>query len=233
MGTLIDIAASVLSQAGRRVEMAGQNISNVSTPGYKRRVGFATYLGAEGAGPGRGAAGMVPDLSPGRLNETGNPHDLAIAGQGFFTINVSGQPLYTRQGQFHRDADGRLVTTHGFPVQAEGGGDVLLKRADFKVLADGTVVEGGEPVAKLAVVEILNPQNATYADGGMLSAAADDVRPAGAAMLQQGALEASNVSMGDEMVAMMEALRRAEAGQRLAGVYDDLMNRVFTSFGQP
>lgn len=230
MAGLIDIAAGVMSQAGRRVEMAGQNIANISTPGYKRRVQFGGLLAGQAATPADAA--MVPDLSAGRLSETGAPCDLAIEGEGFFTVNVAGRTLYTRQGQFRLDADGRLVTGQGFAVQQEGGGDIRLKSLDFKVLGDGTIVEEGAPVAKLALVQIVDPHTAAYADGGMLGAPEDGVRPAEAALLRQGALEASNVSMGDEMMTMMEALRRAEAGQRLAGVYDDLMGRVLTTFGQ-
>jgi flagellar basal-body rod protein FlgG len=232
VGNFIDIAASVLSQSERRVEIAGQNIANLTTPGYKRRVSFAAFLPPDGSGLDPLTTGVTPDLAAGKLSETGNPYDLAIAGGGFFTINVAGQSLYTRQGQFQRDADGRLVTAQGFAVQAEGGGDIRLKSADFKVLDDGSVVEDGEPVAKLAIVDFANPQNAAYAEGGLLSMPDADVKPAETSRLRQGMLEASNVSMGDEMISMMEALRRAESGQRLAGVYDDLMGRVLNAFAQ-
>ena len=54
----------------------------------------------------------------------------------------------------------------------------------------------------------------------------------GDATVQQGVYEASNVNTGDEMVMMMEALRRAEAGQRVINVYDDLMGRAVTTFGE-
>lgn len=231
MGNLVDIAAAVLSQSERRVEMSGQNISNITTPGYKRRVSFESFL-APGAAAGQGPANQVPDLSPGKLTNTGNPYDLAIAGTGFFAVTAGGRTLYTRQGQFQRGAEGRLETAQGFAVQAEDGGDITLKGGAFKVLDDGTIEENGEPLARLAVVDFADPKAVTFAEGGLLSAADGDARPAKAAMLRQGMLEASNVSMGDEMVAMMEAVRRAESGQRLVGVYDDLMGRVLQSFGQ-
>lgn len=229
MGSLVDIAAAVLSQSERRVELAGQNISNVATPGYKRRVSFESFLSPD-AGPA--AANQVPDLSPGKLTNTGNPYDFAIAGDGFFAVTAAGRTLYTRQGQFQRGADGRLETAQGFAVQAEDGGDIPLKGGVFKVLDDGTVEEDGQAVAKLALVDFTDPKAATFAEGGLLSAGAGDVQPAKAALLRQGMLEASNVSMGDEMVAMMEAVRRAEGGQKLVGVYDDLMGRVLQAFGQ-
>ncbi|MEO8113197.1 MAG: flagellar hook basal-body protein [Phenylobacterium sp.] len=212
--------------------MAAQNISNITTPGYKRRISFAKVLGAETPSSEQISGQMAPDFSAGKLTSTGNPSDLAIAGRGFFMVGAPGHPLYTRQGQFQRDADGRLVTAQGFPVQAQGGGDIVLKSADFKVLEDGSVLEDGAPVAKLAIVDFANPQAVTYAEGGMFSAPDAEVSQAEAPLLRQGMLEASNVSMGDEMVSMMEALRRAETGQRLVTAYDDLLARVLTTFGQ-
>lgn len=228
MGTFVDIAASVLSQSERRVEIAGQNIANMATSGYKRRVAFAGLLGGSAAA----AADTVPDLSPAKLTMTGRPLDLAIAGAGFFAVNANGRTLYTRQGEFQRDADGRLVTGQGFPVQAVGGGDIVLKSGDVKVLEDGAVLDAGEAVAKLALVDIRDPQSAAYGEAGLFSVLQDGAEPLDTVAVRQGALETSNVSLGDEMVSMMEALRRAETGQKLVGVYDDLMGRVLTAFGQ-
>jgi flagellar basal-body rod protein FlgF len=236
MGTFVDIAASVLSQAERRVEIAGQNVANISTPGYKRRVAFERFL-QSGAQPNATAADIAngdvtPDLAAGKLANTGNPYDLAIAGQAFFTVSVDGRALYTRAGQFQRDADGRLVTAQGFPVQAEGGGDIELKSADFSVQPDGSVLSDGAPVARLGLVQFTDPQAVAFDKSGLFSADDGAVKPAEGALVRQGMLEASNVSMGDEMVAMMAAVRRAETGQRLVSVYDDLMGRVLTAFGQ-
>lgn len=227
MGNIIDIAANVLSQSERRVEIAAQNISNISTPGYKRRASFAAFVTASE----QVQTETGPDLSAGKLADTGNPYDLAISGRGFFTVSGPSHALYTRQGQFKRDADGRLVTGQGYPVQAQGGGEIVLKSADFKVLEDGVVLEGREPVAKLAIVDFASA-DAHYAEVGLFSAPEAAVQPVEAPQLRQGMLESSNVSMGDEMITMMEALRRAETGQRLVGVYDDLMGRVLTSLGQ-
>ena len=67
---------------------------------------------------------------------------------------------------------------------------------------------------------------------GLLSVAADAVRGVDTPVVRQGFLESSNVALGDEMIALMEAVRRAETGQRLMNVYDDLMGRAIITFGQ-
>lgn len=164
--------------------------------------------------------------------DTGNPDDLALTHNGFFLVTSPHGQVYTRQGSFHRDSDGRLVTAQGWPVQAEGGGDIVLKDGDFKIDPDGAITKDGQPVAKLAVMDFAGPKVFADAQDGYLTADGSNMTPVEAPGIRQGALESSNVSTGSEMVAMMEALRRAEAAQRLITVYDDLMGRALSTFGQ-
>ena len=241
MGDLADSVGVILSRVERRVEASSQNIANVTTPGYKRAVSFDSLLGprAEISADGPYISliqknfGTGIDLSPGQLQTTGNPTDLAILGDGFFSVRTpDGAQLYTRQGQFRRDANGHLVTPEGCILQQRGGGDLVLDSGDFKVLGDGTVLQSGEAVGRIGVVTLSHPEAIAYADGGLYSASDDTAAFMDAPSLSQGALEASNVSIGSEMVTIMAALREAQSGQRLMGVYDDLMGRAIATFGQ-
>lgn len=234
MGSFIDAASAILTQSERRAEIAAQNVANISTPGYKRRIGVAQFMDAltmtSPAGP---AESFITDFSIGKQISTDNPYDLALTGPGFFVVQGANGPLYTRQGQFKREGDGRLVTLSGLPVQADGGGDIVLKSQDFKVETDGTVLENGEPVAKLGIVQFADNAHAARTDTGLFTAPSSSVNSVEGASVRQGALEASNVSTGDDMVSIMEAVRRAETAQRLVSVYDDLMGRALSTFGQP
>ena len=243
MGDFIDSVGLVLSRVGRRVETSAQNISNISTPGYKRAVSFESVLNAQDArlDPDGGNSvagtrmgmGSAIDFSPGQPQNTGNPGDLAILGAGFFSVRTGdGSVLYTRQGQFQRDADGHLVNAQGGVLQQTGGGDLVLKGGDFKVLGDGTVVQSGEAIGRIAIAAISDPAVMHYAEDGLYTAPDDAVSAMDAPSVSQGALEASNVSMGAEMISIMAALREAQAGQRLVNVYDDLVGRAVTTFGQ-
>lgn len=233
MGDFADIAVGILTSAERRLEVSGHNISNMTTPGYKSRISFETLLNSDQTGGADSSnSQIVRDFSVGNLMNTGNPSDLALTGPGFFVVRAPDGVLYTRTGTFHRDGEGRLVTSRDWPVQAQGGGDIVLKTNTFKVGDDGVVTEDGEPVAKLAIMDFAGAKTFTDAEDGYLTMPEDGMRGVATPGVRQGALEASNVSTADEMVAMMEALRRAEAGQRLVNVYDDLMGRVLSTFGQ-
>jgi len=229
MGGFVDVASVILARTERRVEVSAQNLSNITTPGYKRRVSFASIL-ANGATTTDQS--VSTDFSAGKPINTSNPFDLAIVGDGFFCVRSPEGLLYTRQGQFRRDGDGRVVTAQGYALQAQSGGDLTLQGAAMQVLADGTVLEDGEARARLAIVDVKDRQSMAYADGGMFKVADAAVAPMDAPTVRQGMLEASNVSTGDEMVSIMEALRQAESGQRLVTLYDDLMGRALTVFGQ-
>jgi flagellar basal-body rod protein FlgG len=234
---ITEIAAQILARAEDRAEIAAQNITNASTPGYRRRVSFSEMMAAAQLQPGSERRdpvriGTAADFTAGQLSETGNPTDIAIGGQGFFAVRGGDAILYTRQGQFRRDGEGRLANAQGLVLQTIDGGDVVVGSGPFDIALDGTVTRNGEPLARIALVDFEDRALLAAAEGGAFSAG--DAAPLAVARpaIRQGMLESSNVNMGDEMVAMMEAVRRAETGQRLVTTYDDLMGRMLNLFGQ-
>lgn len=227
---LAEIAASILSRAERRAETAAQNITNASTPGYRRRISFAE-LAAPGA-EASGASAVATDFSAGQLVQTGNATDLGIAGDGFFAVRGDGDVLYTRQGQFRRGEGGRLESAAGLALQAVDGGDVVVGDGPFQVAADGTVTRDGQPLARIGLVDFDDRRLLQPGTGGAFAAGGAEPHAVAAPAIRQGMIESSNVNTGDEMVAMMEAVRRAETGQRLVTTYDDLMGRALNLFGQ-
>jgi flagellar basal body rod protein FlgG len=229
MGELIEVVGEVLSRSERQVEISAQNLSNISTPGYKRAYSFSTMVTATS---GANTGSMAVDLSPGRTIDTHNPYDLAIQGKGFFRVRSDAGMLLTRQGMFQPGADGRVVTSQGYVLQTDDGGDLTLQGGPFQVQPDGVVIQDGQPVAKLAIVDVGDPTALQPAQAGMFTAPDGAQSPMDSASVVQGALESSNTSTADEMISMMEAVRRAETGQRLANVYDDLMGRILSTFGQ-
>ena len=243
MGAFLESVGDILSRVERRVEVAAQNISNSATPGYKREISFESLVGAPNidalTGESGAAAGLAQapslsiDLASGQLQDTGNPSDLAVSGTGFFTVRTpGGETLYTRQGQFRRDDEGHLVTAQGAILQQHGSGDLVLKAGDFKVLDDGTVVQSGEPVGRIGVVDFADAKAVRLSEDGLYSAPDATVAALDTASVRQGALETSNVGLGAEMMTIMAALRQAQSGQHLMNTYDDLMGRAMTTFGQ-
>ncbi len=231
MSSVADLALATISQAQRRVEIAAQNLANVTTSGYKRRIAFSTLLRGDGANSNATPSiELAIDFRAGKISNTGNPTDLAIAGPGYFSLRSANGVLYTRQGQLSRDREGRLVNAQGNALQLADGNDLMVKSSAFQVHSDGTVFENGVNIGRIAVF-VPHDEKALQATVGGFHAEPSGFSLADNSAVQQGMVETSNISTGDEMVSMMEALRRAESGQRIMNVYDDLMGRVITSFG--
>lgn len=232
MTGLVESAGAILSASERRLETIANNVANLSTPGFKRQLSFVDVLAAPGEGAEMPATRVRADLGQGRLTETGNGLDLAIAGAGFFRLRAGESTLYSRQGNFRLAEDGRVVTSHGYALQTAEGADLVLDSAAVEILADGTVLDRGSPVARIALFAPAEGAAVEPVAGSAVAFADEAAEEVAEPQLRQGMVETSNVSLGDEMVAMMAALRQAEGGARLIQLYDELLGRAVTTFGQ-
>ncbi len=231
MSGLIDSASAILGASESRLEVTARNVSNISTPGFKRNIGFSKVLNSVQDKIWQ-QIGVRRDFSQGTLSASANPLDIAIDGAGFFQLRAIQGMVYSRQGQFSRAADGTVVSPQGYVLQQAGGGDLVLGSAEVSILQDGTVLDSGVPVARLAVFAAADPaalqpvgETAFTLPGGAMDVVPD-------AVLRQGMVENSNVAIGDEMVTMMTALRQSESGARLVQIYDDLLGRALQTLGQ-
>lgn len=231
MSGLVESALAILSGAGHRTRVASDNIGNMTTPGYKARVAFQAAL--NDAGTDLAVPDMRTNFAQGPLRATGNKFDFAIQGGGFFAIaSADGQIHYTRQGHFQRAEDGRLVTAAGYALQQSGGGDLVIQHDRVDVTAEGIVLDGGQPVGRIALAAPVEGARLAPISGSVFAASEGRMDEALEASVRQGMLEGANVSMGEEMLSLMTATRQAETGARLVQVYDELMGRAFTTLGQ-
>lgn len=232
MSGLVEAALAILTGSGSRSRVASENIGNMTTPGYKKRVAttgiaFEKLMGQDFVSEVR------TNFEQGPLRATVNKFDLAIQGDGFFVVaSEGGQIHYTRQGHFQREPDGRLLTPGGQALQQAGGGDLLVRHDRIEITADGTVLDGGQPIGQIALAAPIEGSHLAPVSGSVFSAPESSMREAATASIRQGMLEGSNVSLGDEMLTLMTATRQAETGARLVQVYDELMGRAFTTLGQ-
>jgi flagellar basal-body rod protein FlgF len=233
MSGLIESATAILSASERRLEVVSSNISNVSTPGYKRQVSFADLVANGGKDPiGALLTRVRADFAQGKISATGNPLDMAIGGDGFFQLRNGTDLVYSRQGQFKLAPDGTMVTPQGYALQQAGGGDLVLDGPGVKILADGTVLDGERPLGRIGLFAAPDGAAVEPLDGSLFRFSGGVGEEVAEPQLRQGMIEASNVSVGDEMVTMMASLRQAETGARLVQTYDDLLGRAITAFGQ-
>jgi len=231
MADLIESARAILSVSERRMEATANNVANLTTPGFKSQKLYSDVASEVSMlAPNSSELSRV-DLAQGKLSRTGNPLDIAVGGAGFFRlIGDDGATAYSRQGQFKLDSDGRLVNGQGMAVQGADGGDIRLPTTEIQILADGTILLDGAAVAKIGLFQPVEGSQ-PRAIGGSLFAMTDTAEVT-QPQFHQGMVEASNVALADEMVALMEAMRNAEGGARLVQTYDELMGKAINTFGQ-
>lgn len=235
LATLYSAAAGLEAQQGR-LDALANDIANVSTPGYKRlRVGFHDLLyqaAGRGAGArvttGSGAAAAVIGRNPaqGALIRTEQPLDVALIGAGFIAVRgADGRLALTRDGSLGVAPDGRLRTSTGQllepPVRLPRGADL----DEVTIGADGTVRVGRRRLGRIRVLTVPNPDGLAPAGESLLRPTAASGAPVAArgTRLEQGALEGSNVDLGEAMVEMIEAQRGFELASRAIQVADDVL----------
>jgi flagellar basal body rod protein FlgG len=143
---LLELGEIMIVGAHRRLESISQNVANLTTTGYRRTASFQQTMNV-GA-----ASDHVPtDFAHGALRATGRTFDIALASDGFFAVRGEDGAYYTRDGQFTRDPQGRLINEQGFALQSADGGDVTVSAAAIEILEDGTVLDDGVPVSRVGV----------------------------------------------------------------------------------
>lgn len=237
------IAASGMQHDLLRLETISQNMANVLTPAYKKQIlvgsSFARQIDAGLGGHRTAAAGpasaaevsLTIDPAVGTLRYTGNAQDVAIDGTDFFEIAGGGGPAYTRQGAFHTDVRGRLVSAGGAPVMGVGG-EIMLTGA-YVIDANGDVRQGERVAARLKTVRFANPEALVPLGAGVYGQGEARLAEQGnAAVLRIGYQENSNVSSPQEMVRLTETVRHFEALQKIMQGYDENLEKTIRKLGE-
>jgi flagellar basal-body rod protein FlgG len=174
----------------------------------------------------------------GNLQVTNNALDVAINGRGFFQVALpDGTNAYTRDGSFKINAQGELVTSGGYRVQPAVS--VPDGAQSVSIGTDGAVSVqlAGQPapsqVGSLQVVDFVNPAGLQARGENLLLESAASGPPQagtpglnGLGALQQGALEASNVNVVEELVAMIETQRAYEMNSKAISTADKMLETL-------
>lgn len=227
---LIELGELMLSSAQRRLSAIAENVSSTSTPGYKRAQSFDEALDVARA-PTITAPARRADLSPGAIRQTGRTFDLALTGEGYFALRGENGLYYTRAGAFERALDGRIVTSAGLALQDANGGDIIVASESPEIVADGVILDNGVPVARIGLYRPAEESGLASINGALFEASGELVEARQVAV-RQGALESANVELAHEMVDMMNALRRAEAGARIVQTWDGLIGQSINTLGR-
>jgi flagellar basal-body rod protein FlgF len=212
MDLLATIAASSLTARQRAMDVTADNFANANTPGYKEhRVQFSDWLSRQHGTTIAFTQDRATwrEQQAGTVSHTGNPLDVALPGDGYFTVSTPHGPRLTRDGRFGLLPDGRIGDGSGNPLLDTNGQPVRVSPADttLTVSGDGTLSSENGQLAKIGVVTPSDPMRLT-AEGGTLFRADTPTKPAIGAAVVQGAVEDSNVQPVVELTRMMDGLRQ-------------------------
>jgi flagellar basal-body rod protein FlgG len=209
-------AASGMEAQQQQFNAISNDISNLDTPGYQSTiVGFHDLLYSNGeygsdvpTGAGSEAQVVGYDQTQGAIQQTGQPLDVAINGSGYLEVRrQDGTIGLTRDGSMQLNSKRQLETQTGMLVQPPITIPAGVPTDQVSIAANGTVQANGKTLGKLSLVDVPAP-NGLVPDGDntySATAASGAITPVKNATIQQGALEGSNVNMGDEMSKMMTA----------------------------
>ena len=217
-----------LSMAGAKATMQRQealahNLANASTPGFRAEMTAfrAVPVRGDGASTRVYALESTPgyNAEPGAVQPTGRNLDVALKGNGWLAVQgLDGTEAYTRAGSLDVDAEGLLITKTGLTVLGDGGPITIPANAQVQIAPDGTIsasVGNGKPqsVGKLKLVTPDTPLQ--RGEDGLFRAPDGDLSADPNARLQDGALEGSNVSAVETMIAMIAAARQFEQQMKM------------------
>ena len=224
MDRVIYLAMAGAKATMQRQDVIANNLANVSTTGFRAEMMAFRSVPVQGDGASTRvyAIETTPgyNAQPGPVAATGRGMDVAMQGNAWLSVQAAdGTEAYTRNGALTVNAEGLLVTHAGLPVVGEGGPITVPLNSQVTIAPDGNVsatVAGGRPqgVGKLKLV---TPETALQrgTDGLFRSAAGADLDADAAARLQPEALEGSNVSAVEAMVAMIAASRQFEQQMKI------------------
>lgn len=218
----------------RRLDATAQDLANVNTSGYKgQRLSFGEVL-ANQLPPDERPGGLVAvasqrtNFGPGEIQPTGNPFNLALAGDGFFVVQTSRGARYTRSGAFNLSPDGTLTTAQGDAVLGDSG-PIKITGANIAVAGDGTVASDDGEVGKIRVVRFVDSRRVAKEGATLFVTAPGNVQEATDPRVLQGSLEQSNVNSIDGMISLIALNRQFEASQRAMTLMDSVTQKMISA----
>ena len=230
-----------------RLQILSNNLANINTTGFKEdktifRLADEDLQNSTSTDAASGSVNalgnaVIPmtthiDFTKGPLQQTGSPFDVAIDGDGFFSIQTEQGVRYTRNGAFSINSDGILTTADGDPVMGEGG-EITIDGSDVRFDGSGTVLVDGTAIDKLRVVSI-SDKAALHKVGKSLfqldeTQGSEEQLTYGG--IQQGFLEGSNVNAVKAMTELIEVQRGYESYQKMIQTMGEIDARVISGVG--
>jgi flagellar basal-body rod protein FlgG len=251
------IAKTGMDAQQTQLDVISNNLANVGTNGYKRQVAQfedLLYQNLRQAGANSSQQTQLPTglqlgtgvqlvstpriFTQGNLQQTGSQFDMAVNGNGFFQVQMpDGTTAYTRDGTFHVDSAGQLVTSSGFALTPAV--TIPPTAQSVTIGADGTVSitlpgqSAAQNVGAIQLAGFINPAGLESKGQNLFAETAASGTPSantpgtnGLGTLQQGYVETSNVNVVEELVSMIQTQRAYELNSKAISTSDQMLQRL-------
>ena len=249
----VHTAATGMEAMQTNVDNVANNMANVNTTAFKKNTAefqdlYYQTIREPGAqvsadtnlptgvqvGAGVKTASVHKEFSMGSAKYTGSQNDMMVQGDGFFqVVKENGEVVYTRDGAFKVDAQGRLLTTSGYLLQPA----ITLPPGStgFAVAPNGTVTstddKGKETqLGQIELVTFMNPSGLKALGNNVYQVSESSGAPVqatpgspGVGNILQHNLEGSNVNLVNEMVNLIQAQRAYEMNSKVMQAADQML----------
>jgi len=253
----LSTSATGMNALQTKLDVTANNVANSQTAGFKKgRAEFEDLMYQTLRAPGANAgannragtglqvglgvkvAGTSVSMQEGDLTQTGNAYDVAINGRGFFVLSdPEGNPVYTRNGSFHMDAEGRLVNAQGYGLASEivippDATSVTIGNDGIVTASTATEAEPIE-IGQIEVANFANPAGLQAMGKTLFKETAASGTPIvgipgqeGTGHLEQGMIEGSNVKVVEEMIDLISGQRAYEVNSRVVQAADEMLQQT-------
>ncbi len=245
-----NLTSGILSQT-RRLDVVGNNMTNVTTPGYKKetytdttfeqvlisRVGNSDKSQSEVIGSQSymlASDELYYDLSESGLDITGLNLDFAIMGEGFFAVQTQDGVQYTRGGSFQLDEEGylyapaygRVLGTNSQPIQLDT--DMINADMQGRIFDEET----GALIGQIGLFTFNDESLLAKTQLGLFDIGDQAATPADTQQIMWKAVENSNVDLAGEMSNMLTAQRALQSASQILKIYDEVLNKAVNDIGR-
>lgn len=234
MDKMLYVAMTGASQNTMAQRAHANNLANISTNGFRRDFEQARSMQVFGDSfPSRVYAMSErpgTDFTPGTLQDTGNPMDVAISGQGWIAVQAQdGSEAYVRTASLQIDGLGQLRTGSGLPVMGNGGPIAIPPEQKVEIGEDGTITvralgEAPNVLAEVDRIKLVNPdlkQMEKGLDGMIHYKGTQPLQADNNVKVTSGFVETSNVNAVEEMTSILSLSRQFELQVKLMRTAED------------
>jgi flagellar basal-body rod protein FlgF len=234
MDNLSIAAVSGLRSRMQSLDLLANNLANSATSGYKSdREYYGLYSAADSenavdGGPGTSLPVIEKqwtDFSPGVLQTTGNPLDVALDGKGFFTANGPQGTLYTRNGALKVLPTGELATGDGYAIRSTTGSTISVAAGkQINITREGNVQQDGLTVGQISVVDFSSTDSLQKVGSASFRNTNPKILPVTVSSpdIEQGKLEGSNVPVAYSAMRLVGMMRQFEMLQKAIGISSEM-----------